>query len=123
MNKCLFCGKDTKNIKYCNMECYGKASTKTVIHNCKMCGKETANKVYCGQICHNKGQTVIEENSCKICGKKTKNNKYCSQKCVGSAFSVKYKGEKNPHYGKKNSKSTRKKIFIFINWRFCVFRI
>lgn len=89
MNKCLYCGKETKNKKYCSKECKVNAMKKEKPH-CLNCGKELdrCEKKFCNNKCYQEYkqkeyQKTLVYNHCIICGKPTLNQKYCSQECMG----------------------------------------
>ena len=89
MNKCIVCGQETKNKKYCSNECKYKDMSHNK-KNCLNCGKPVnrCEVSYCSRKCyfeHKKKEfeKEIKYNKCIICGKLTKNEKYCSMKCLG----------------------------------------
>ena len=107
MNKCLECGKETNNPKFCSMSCSGKyngrirkrKSISKYYKNpnfCKKCGKvinikgsirDTKRKVFCSQTCssiyNNRKRESNPEKFCIVCSRKiNKGSKlYCSQEC------------------------------------------
>lgn len=89
MNKCIICGKETKNKKYCSIKCKAKAMSKPK-GICLYCGKqlERCETKYCSKECYQKHKKEkykesLVYNHCVICGKLTLNEKYCSMKCLG----------------------------------------
>ena len=101
MNKCLYCGKETKNKKYCSKECKIKAMTKEKPH-CLNCGKELdrCEKKFCNNKCYQEYkrkefEKTLVYNHCIICGKPTLNEKYCSQECMGKDPARKITAVKN----------------------------
>lgn len=83
-NKCIQCGAETKNKKYCSTDCqyqgYKKPIVKRISINCLKCGKLFENTEY----------------RINILGKK-----YCSRTCKDSHQKEKYKGEGNPTFGRE----------------------
>lgn len=68
MNKCLTCGKDTKNPKFCSRSCsvsnnnkgirrHGKEPTRS---NCLFCKQEIINKKFCCLSCQKKYQWEVD---------------------------------------------------------------
>lgn len=101
MNKCIVCGKETKNKKYCSIECKAKSMYKPK-GNCLNCGKplDRCETKYCSKKCyqeykHKKFLDSLTYNKCIICGKPTLNDKYCSMKCLGKDESRKEQAIKN----------------------------
>ena len=105
MNKCLYCGKDTSNNKFCSRSCSGKMgpreSKSKKPRNCIFCNIEFIHKErsqkFCSHSCsakyNNIGRTKIKNNSeCLRCGNKLNRNssKYCSLACC-TAFRVEEK--------------------------------
>ena len=106
MNQCIVCGKETKNKKYCSIECKAKAMSKPK-GKCLYCGKELdrCEVKYCSSECYQldkkrKYEKSLVYNSCIICGAPTLNEKYCSMKCMGqdsSRHEFAIKNLKNEH--------------------------
>lgn len=106
MNKCLICGKETKNKKYCSIECKSKAMSKPKGY-CLNCGEllTRCGVKYCSNKCyreykHKKFEESIVYNKCIICGKDTRNEKYCSMECMGkdtSRHKIAIENLKNSH--------------------------
>lgn len=106
MNQCIVCGKETKNKKYCSIECKTKAMSKPK-GKCLYCGKELdrCEVKYCSSECYQldkkrKYEKSLVYNSCIICGAPTLNEKYCSMKCMGqdsSRHEFAIKNLKNEH--------------------------
>ena len=89
MNKCIVCNQETKNKKYCSVNCKYIAMSKPK-SNCLNCGKtlDRCDVKYCSKKCYNEYKhkefvKTIQYNKCIICGKDTRNEKYCSMKCSG----------------------------------------
>lgn len=89
MNYCEVCGKETKNKRFCSVECKAKSMSKPK-GKCLYCEKELdrCEVKYCSKECYQKHKKQKYEkslvyNKCIICGKPTLNEKYCSQKCMG----------------------------------------
>lgn len=89
MNSCIICGKETKNKKYCSIDCKSKDMSKPK-RNCLNCGKKVlrCEVKFCCHECYieykkKQYEKSIVYNNCIICGKKTKNEKYCSLQCCG----------------------------------------
>lgn len=89
MNKCITCGQETKNKKYCSNKCkYADMSQKKKL--CINCGEpvKRCETIYCSKKCYQEHrkqefETSVKYNNCIICGQKTRNQKYCSMKCLG----------------------------------------
>lgn len=136
MKSCVICGKEieTKNKKYCSIECKSKAMSKPK-GNCSNCGKplDRCETKYCSRKCfqesrHKKIEETFVYNKCTICGNLTRNKKYCSMKCLGKDDSrniVATKNLKNNHiwtleeinylknnYGKENLSSIENHLGI-----------
>ena len=89
MNKCIICGKETKNKKFCSISCKSISMSKEK-GNCLNCGKKLTrcDTKFCSKECslvYQKIQYLKTKNlnKCIICGKETENKKYCSMKCLG----------------------------------------
>ncbi len=99
MNKCLNCDSETKNPKFCSLNCSAKAQDhkhlrKAPIHRiCAECGNSfvvnSANQIYCSRSCSasasNRRNPKItrKESVCANCNKvhPARNYKYCSSEC------------------------------------------
>jgi len=90
--KCLICGKEHNNKKYCSEKCqyesYKKQRVERIILNCLFCGKEFS---------------TTKNRKIKY------NNQYCSRKCVDLHKKETYIGENNPMYGKEVSDEIKNK--------------
>lgn len=82
--KCEYCGKefnvpehDAKRLKYCSKECAGKSQRKRVKKICLNCGKE----FFVKESVDNYGRGI-----------------YCSKRCKHKHHSIRYSGEKSPHW-------------------------
>jgi len=85
---------------------------------CLICGKEHNNKKYCSEQCQYEAYRVKKVErvniKCLNCGEefeilKTKQKKYCSRKCVDEHKKITYLGENNPMFNYDVSDDTRKK--------------
>lgn len=90
-NKCVVCGKETKNKTFCSKICQS-IDFKNKQKKCPICGKSTPNKVYCSEKCQHIGSYGIkpekwETINCLNCGidikrlKSRKNKQFCSKQC------------------------------------------
>jgi len=71
--KCINCGKDTKNPKFCSLSCAAKVNNKGKKHSI-----ETRRKL---SISQGGNGTLSERGKCINCGKEKFGEKYCSLKC------------------------------------------
>lgn len=107
MNICIICGKETKNKKFCSVDCKSVFMSKDK-GTCLNCGKQLTrcDTKFCSRQCSltykkiqfQKNQVL---NKCIICGKETKNEKYCSMICLGkdkSRISTAISNLKNTHF-------------------------
>jgi hypothetical protein len=95
MSRCLRCGSETRNNKYCSRNCAAAVNNvlyqkrpSPAVRQCLICGEETTNQKYCSMSCAGKGAPRMVSKKprlCIICEQPTKNKKYCSARCTGVA--------------------------------------
>lgn len=83
---------------------------------CLICGKEHSNKKYCSEKCQYEAYKIKKVErvniKCLNCGEefetlKTKPKKYCSRKCVDEHKKITYLGENNPMFNVKVKEETK----------------
>lgn len=85
VHKCLNCGRETSNPKYCSRACVGAAQTKLVSLKCPVCTQNFVarrNRKFCSDSCSREARKTVsvrdilfikQQGKCLICSRKTWN--------------------------------------------------